>query len=163
LRSLEWVHARCREDGDCLIWEGSTDAGGRPKVSIKAGALTRTVQPRRMAWEAAKGPITHKRVVTVTCGNPLCLNPAHMELISKGEVVHRTAQRPDTQRRRYLAGLKSRERSNLDLEKVRYIRSCNLTLEEVSKELGISPTSASAIRRGKRWRDYENNPFAGLI
>lgn len=162
IKSLEYLHSRCKEDADCLLWEGSTDGGGRPKLSIKVDGLTKTQQPRRMVWTQAKGAIPAKRYVTVTCDNPLCLNPEHMKLVTRGQVTAREAKRPDTHRRRYLGGLKSRERSSLDMDKVRYIRQSNKTLEAISQEMGIAPTTASAIRRNKRWREFHNNPFAGL-
>jgi hypothetical protein len=162
--NLDQIKARCTEDGDCLLWNGSTDVGGRPKLSVKkAGEKCKTLQPRRLVWEQAKGPIPKGKFVTVTCGNPGCLAEEHLELITKGEVIRRTAKKPDVQRRRHLAGLKSRERSPLTLEQVRYIRECNKTLAAVAEELGIGATTASAIRRHKRWKEYAGNPFAGLI
>jgi hypothetical protein len=163
MKSMEWIHARCREDGDCMLWDGSQDDGGRPRVAIRDGGKPRTFMPRRIVWEAAKGPIKRGLRVTVTCGNPLCLNPEHLELITRGEVIRRTAQKPDTAVRRHLAGLKRRELSDRNMELIRYIRHSPKTGAELSRETGIPPTTISAIRLHKRWRELTNNPFAGLV
>lgn len=160
---LAFINSRCVEDGDCLMWDRSQDARGRPKLTIRGEeGKSQTVQPRRIVWAEARGPIPAGLFVTVTCRNKLCLNPDHLELIDKSQVIRRTAQNPDTKARRRVAGLKSRERQGkLDMEKAHYIRTCGKTLAEIAKELNICETTASATRRGLRWQD-ERNPFAGL-
>lgn len=164
MKSVEWIHSRCEEDGDCMLWQGSRDQGGRPKLSFKpAQGVCKTLQPRRLVWEQSKGPIPKSLFVTVTCGNPLCLNPAHMELITKGEVIRRTAQNPATRARRHLAGLKRREESERDMELARQIRQSPKSGAQLSREMGIPATTISAIRLHKRWRETQANPFAGLM
>jgi hypothetical protein len=161
---LDYFMARCVEDGDCMLWDRSKDRGGRPRLSIRTLARTKTltVQPRRMVWELVNGKIPARKYVTVTCGNPACLNPDHMELIAKGEVIRRTAQHEGVKHRRRLAGLASRERSPLSMEVARYIRASDKSGAQLSRELNIPATTISAIRLYKRWKDLEGNPFAGL-
>jgi hypothetical protein len=162
IRSAEWVYARCLEDCDCILWQGAVDLGGRPRVTIRVNSKAVTHQPRRMVWESAKGPIPPKRYVTITCDNPLCVNADHLALITKAQVISRTAQKPDVQKRRVLAGLKRRESSRLDIETARYIRASDKSGAQLARELALPPTTVSAIRLHKRWRET-SNPFAGLM
>lgn len=156
------IMERCEEDGDCLLWT-SSEINGFPRFTVRDERGARTIQPRRVMWEQAKGPIPKGLVVTVTCGNSMCLNHQHMELITKGEVISRTAKKPDVNRRRHLAGLVRRKDSNMTLELARYIRSSSATGADLSRELGIPPTTISAIRLNKRWREVIGNPFAALF
>jgi hypothetical protein len=160
---LAYIRSKCVEDGDCLLWRRTQDDRGRPKWTTRGDdGRSKTIQPRRVVWTLAKGSIPEGLLVTVTCGNKLCLNCEHMELITKGEVIRRTAKNPATKARRRLAGLATRDfHSKLDMDKARYIRHTDKTLAEVASELGIGESTASAIRRGKRWK--ESNPFAGLM
>lgn len=159
----EKIRARCAEHEDCLQWQGATDVKGVPRFAIRIAGWPVTVQPRRVIWSEAKGPIPGKKRVSMTCGNLGCLNVEHMELITPGQVISRTAKNALTQIRRRQAGLKSRQRSALNLEIVRHIRTSPQTGAALSKELGIPETTISAIRLHKRWKEDAVNPFAGLL
>jgi hypothetical protein len=159
--TLESIAARSIEDGDCLLWDRSTDTKGIPRMTVKLedGKAT-TVQIRRAVWELKTGKkVPAGMRVTVSCGRKLCLE--HLELIPPGEVVSRTAQRADVQSKRVLAGLKSRERAKLDMETARYIREDDKTGAAIAQELGIAATTVSRVRRGVAWRE-SSNPFVGL-
>lgn len=160
--NAEKLHSFCTEDGDCLLWQRSTDMSGLPKFTVKREGIARTIQPRRVVYEATKGPILGKLRVTAKCGNPLCLNPEHLALITPGKVVSNTAKRPDVARRRHLAGLVCRERSVLDMDKVREIRASSESTSEIAERYGVGKTTVTDIRKNRRWRDY-SNPFAGLM
>jgi hypothetical protein len=163
MRSMAFIHARCLEDGDCLRWAGPV-SGQCPKLCVRTGEgeKTKTLQPRRLVWEEVNGPIPPKRYVTPTCGDPLCLNPEHLKLTTRGQIVRKVAQRPDTRTRRHLGGLKRREASDRTIEMARYIRESPKSGAELARETGIPPTTISAIRLNKRWRETYASPFAGL-
>jgi hypothetical protein len=163
----EWAKERSREDADCLIWRMACNPGGQPKYSSKReDGGTKTIQVRRTVWEDAKGKIPAGLLVTMTCGNVKCVNPDHMKLATKSEVVAKVARNPVTQARRFLAGVNAtRDKlGKLDMEKARYIRASDRTLEVLARELGVSISLVSRVRRGTSWREVSApNPFAGLF
>lgn len=59
----------------CWNWSGST-AKGYGQIWVGGKVL----RAHRVAYEAANGPIPEGMLVRHKCDNPLCCNPAHMEL-----------------------------------------------------------------------------------
>lgn len=161
--SLDWVKARCTEDGDCLIWKNRTSEDGRPLARSYQGDGKRgtTRDVARAHWEAVNGPVPEGLFVASSCGNPRCLNLEHRELIDRSEVNRRAWRKPDVRARRLVKITeRSRGRGKLTLELARDIRSSGETLKEVAARLGISIETASNVRRGEAWREV--SPFAGL-
>jgi hypothetical protein len=161
--TLKEIEALCQEDGDCLIWKGSFSRSGAPvrRYRSKDGrGITQQIRRRMLELKTGR-PIPDGQVATNCCGNPACL--AHLETTTRGEVIRRQWQLADVRARLIAAGTKaSRARAKLDLETAREIRESEETLEEVSARIGISPTTASLVRRNMAWRERESNPFAGL-
>jgi hypothetical protein len=118
---------------------------------------------RRVVWERVRGPIPAGKVVTVTCGCDRCLNQKHMTLTTKSDVLRATMKRPDVAIRKALAVTKKRRSlGKLDMDKARYIRASDKTLQVVADELGISATMACRVRRNESWRELVADPFSGL-
>lgn len=158
---LPWILARCKEDGDCVLWRLGTKDNGRPvyKPLLPDGRRP-SIQVARVMWELTRGPIAPGLCVTFTCGNPRCLH--HLEAVTKGEIISRMWRRPDNKARRTSAVTKTaRQRGKLDMEKARYIRASRSTLKEIAQELGICWQLASRVRRGEAWK--EPNPYAQLM
>jgi hypothetical protein len=156
----ELILSKLEEDGDCFLWTGSLDSKGIPRMSVRVDGKSTTLQIRRFMWKHKTGkPAPDHLKVTVTCGNPRCLE--HMELIPPGEVVSRTAKRANVKTKRRLSGLRSRERAKIDMEKARDIRNSDEPLRVVAERHGISLTNASRVRRNLSWKE-DGNPFAGL-
>lgn len=158
----QWIRARCKEDGDCLLWRLGVKDSGRPTYRAKLVDGRRpSIQIARKWWELTRGPIPKGRCVTVTCGNPRCLE--HLELVTRSEVNSRLWQNAATRAKKTRALTESgKRRAKLDMEKARYIRESNATLKEVAQELGISFQLASRVRRGIAWKE-QASPFAGLF
>ena len=94
---LEFILARCEEDGDCLIWKGLVCGSGSPRCTTSRDKKRVNFQVRREMWEIKYGPVPPKHVLSVSCGNPRCL--CHLEAITKRENLRRVAQRPDVKLR----------------------------------------------------------------
>lgn len=159
--TFAWLHARCHEDGDCLIWDRSTDGKSLPRARINNA----NVYMRPFVWRmVGKSRPGKGRVLIMTCGNSRCLNCEHMACVHRSEVLKQTVSRPDVAARKNLrVQAASRARGVLDAEKVRYIRaSTGKTLTKLAQELGVSFQLVSRVRRGERWRERTTNPFAGL-
>jgi hypothetical protein len=87
----------CGGDEDaCWLWRGAGDQRGYGKVRV--GPFT--MKAHRVAWMLVKGepPPPHK-VLDHTCQCRLCVNPAHLEPVTKRENTLR-GEGPTAQRHR---------------------------------------------------------------
>jgi len=154
----ERARLKCVECGDCLLWQGATNAKGYPKFSKRSA--------RRVVWEEAKDvKLKPSKLVTVTCGQSLCLNIEHLALTTKSEAAKR-GNAPTSVRLRKAEGSARTNRAKfgkLDMEKARYIRDSDKTGVELAAELGISKDLVSKVRNHRGWREYRANPFTGLM
>lgn len=65
----------------CWVWNGAVSGG---YGSLWDGQQVQWAH--RVAWESVHGPIPHDMTVDhYVCRNPLCVNPVHMELVSRSE------------------------------------------------------------------------------
>jgi hypothetical protein len=73
----------------CWRWRGPAVKSRRCR---KKDGVMRAIY--RIAFEHFKGPIPDKHVVHHTCRNPHCINPDHLEALTKGEHlrVHRNGK-----------------------------------------------------------------------
>lgn len=77
--------SRTRPDGDCLIWTGGIAPTGYGHVSV----LRETQGAHRAAYWIATGikPPPRETGMTIDhlCGNPSCVKPEHLELVTQAE------------------------------------------------------------------------------
>lgn len=154
----------CKEDGDCLIWQGGTNSAGHPKSPARREDGTRTsVSTRRLMWVAVHGSVDSKARITVTCGNSRCLEPTHLKAATVSEVSIQSNARLHVKAKRFATCAKQKRtgQTKLSIEIAREIRSRDTTIDEEAKRYGVHRTLVSAIRRNIVWKDY-SNPFAGL-
>jgi hypothetical protein len=59
----------------CRLWIGAGAREGRPTFAVDG----HSVQPKRVAWYAAYGTVAAGGRMTPTCGDGLCVEPAHLE------------------------------------------------------------------------------------
>lgn len=158
--SEEWIAARCEEDGDCLLWKLQVSDSKRPIYKpLQPDGRKPSIQVARKVWERKHGPIPPGMLITVSCGNPRCLE--HLEMITTAERNSRQWRAQDNRARKTRAVTATgRKRAKLDMEKARYIRASDATIKEVAQELGVSFQLVSRVRRGVAWKDA--NPFGGL-
>lgn len=78
--------SRVVKTASCWIWSGPTDSGGRGmhrERNFAQGA-------HRMVYMAFTGPIPEAHVIRAACGEPLCVNPEHLQTATRGAVVRET-------------------------------------------------------------------------
>lgn len=73
-------------ESPCLEWRGCTNAYGYGVVRNHEGKV---LQVHRVAYEAVKGPIPDGLVLDHLCRNTVCMNPGHLEPVTRGENVRR--------------------------------------------------------------------------
>lgn len=74
-------------EGDCLMWTGAVTENGYGQAFYDG-------KPRsahRAAYLATIGPIPDDLTIDHLCRHKLCINPEHMELVTRGENVRRWA------------------------------------------------------------------------
>jgi hypothetical protein len=159
---IDYIRARSVEEGECWIWQRGM-SNGYPYMhdGFGRGAPCRTVA--RVLAEAL-GKNTKGRIVTMTCGDRLCVNPAHVGVTTRSAAMKRgLAKRgslPITSIKR-LADV-SHAHSHITWDDVHAIRAATGTCREISERVGVSKDAVTRIRRFETWRDYAT-PWAGLM
>lgn len=73
------------DDNGCWLWTASKDRGGYGRVRI-AGRL---LKAHRAAYEQLIGPIPEGMTIDHLCRVRACVNPHHVEVVTRGENVLR--------------------------------------------------------------------------
>lgn len=155
------IYDRCEEYGDCWDWQGAIQScGSTPMINYKQ----RVLSVRRLLAEHQGLNIAGK-VVTYKCGNELCVNPEHLQVLTRKKLSQRSTQdlkyHTNPVRMKKLADA-ARARGKLSIELARQIREASGTQREIAARFGVSQATVSVIVRGVTWREY-SNPFAQLI
>lgn len=76
----------------CHLWQGKVEdvRGYRRAVVRIKGTWYRAYV---LAWEAEHGPVPEGRELDHVCRRPLCVNPAHLELVTRSENERRKSWR----------------------------------------------------------------------
>lgn len=85
--------ARSRWDGDCLRWLGANNGNGYGVIKIPRGEGLFQTTVHRIAYEVWVGPIPNgyqiDHVATRGCRHRDCINPAHLEAVTRAENMRR--------------------------------------------------------------------------
>ena len=78
--------------GYCWPWLGAHDKKGYGIFALKRGPNNKGVNigAHRFSLQLAKGPIPKELATDHLCRNPPCCNPAHLEVVTTKENVHRS-------------------------------------------------------------------------
>jgi len=78
-----WAKVDRRGPTDCWLWQGSR-CGGYGHLRV-GGRSRRKVYAHRVAYKLHRGGISSGLEIDHLCRTPSCVNPAHMELVTKRE------------------------------------------------------------------------------
>ena len=84
----ERLFHRVRLSSTCWIWTGRPIAGGYGLISLTNRAGVKYVH--RLSYELFVGPVPAGHEIHHTCHNKVCVNPAHLELVTRRTHVHLT-------------------------------------------------------------------------
>ena len=162
LWTLDMIRARCTECGDCWEWQRALSDGRYPTLRYKG----RTVNARRAVYELAGHKLMGNSFIVTTCGNTRCLNPDHLKQVTQKTHLTRMAAlgaMSGPVRSAKIAAAKRAQAGKITLADARQIRSSDEPVKDLAERYGLSKDRVYRIRRGEAWRDYSNNPFAGLL
>lgn len=73
----------------CWIWRGSVGTNGYPRIKAPAGVRPTVLSAHRVGYEIVVGPIPEGLELDHLCKTPLCVNPAHLEPVTRSENARR--------------------------------------------------------------------------
>jgi hypothetical protein len=154
------ILARCEEVGDCMVWTGSDNGSGHPKIRVAGKSFS----ARRAMWRLLHTrAIPSRMMVTTTCRDKACLCPEHLTLATKSSVSLAAATSTALFRRAVASARTNRAtQGKITMEIAREIRCSNKSGRDYAKELGVSPSHISKIRTNQSWVEF-SSPFAGLM
>jgi hypothetical protein len=159
--TVESLLARCEEEGECFLWKGYS-TNNTPMVHQDG----KMVSVRRLLIDM-EGREFKGKYTGSSCGNPMCINPAHIVQRTVKAHITRMAKKsaePEAKLRRINAMLVWRRQNplKLDMDRARLIRDDERTPVEIALDFGISKSMVCRIKRGEQWRDL-SNPFSALL
>lgn len=162
LYTIESIHQRCVEDGDCWEWQSCTTATGHPTVRHDG----KTVLVRRIVISLSGRQIGPKDKAVTTCENTKCVNPDHVVTRTHRQVMKRQGElgklSDPTRIAKIAATKRAGHQAKLTMEDARAIRSSSDTHKKIAEQYSIHPSKVASIRQHRCWRELTGNPFAGL-
>jgi HNH endonuclease len=83
--TLEQLLRRTVADGDCLLWTGAKDGKGYGNVGRMASGSHKNWIVHRLVYELVHGPIHRRLDVHHICERKDCVNPDHLEALTRIE------------------------------------------------------------------------------
>lgn len=153
--NLEEIKARCVEEGECLLWQGSLAGGYIP--TVRRGNAYLSV--RNVAYDLSGRKRNPKQIVGTTCGHRECLNPDHLALRKSRS---KTGRKWSEDAKRRQAILMREIKGKLNPTSVQSIRDSDEPLRAIAQKHGVALKTVQNARSHGTWKDY-SNPFAGLM
>jgi len=171
IKTFAEVRARCRVmqsttpglRGECWEWGGASDNRGTPSLWIPQLQRVGSIGTLAAVIETGK-PAERNMRFAVLCSTPHCCNPAHRKWMHASQISGHFfgGKRLDPMHKaRISAAL--RAKSALTEEQVQLVRDhpAGVQVCGLAKQLGISPSYASAIKKGTR--RPEMSPFSAAV
>lgn len=115
---------------ECWVWRGFK-VKGYGRASVRG----RKVVAHRAVYEEVVGPVPEGLVVDHLCGVPACVNPEHLEAVTREENCRRGRA------------------TKLTLEQATEIKGSPGSAGSIAARFGVTPSTVQAIRTGRLWRD----------
>jgi hypothetical protein len=132
-----WLYVRGARRGKYGLFQ----SGGKGSPHVGA---------HRYSYEIHKGPIPEGLLVMHSCDVPRCVNPAHL---SVGTYKQNAADMIAKGRHSRIAPLGSQNgKSKLNEELALMIKCSSETNAQLSRKLGLSPTTIRGVRIGRTWK-----------
>lgn len=164
IHTLDSLHAKCIEEGDCWLWQGYF--GNSVPMVYHNGEL---VSVRRLVANLIdRPPNVHHKYLAASCKNRNCVCPNHLIYRTKKQHMSHMAKSSDHQailrRIKLMNAARKRSITKLTAEKARTIRLDSRSCSKIAKDYGVSKSLIAKVKRGEAWADIfeKSNPWAGL-
>ena len=145
-----WLHVEKRGPDECWLWTGFVDATGYGQF----GHESKSCKPHRVILAEKLGrSLSPEECCMHSCDTPLCCNPAHLSIGTRGENIvdaHRKRRLSRPPRAHVLGG--STAFSEDEVTAMRQRRANGEKIVHIAKSLGINRLTVSNIVNRKTWR-----------
>lgn len=135
---------------ECWPWMGQINAFGHGVLMTDSvrGQKRSRVQAHRLAYEIENGPVPAGLVVTPKCRNLTCVNPGHLIVVTREELVKiQTAVAWATGGNQPNSRLSAR-----DVAEIRERVRAGETEDDIASDFRVTQTCVSKIKLKKSWR-----------
>lgn len=141
----------------CWDWQGYVDSNGYGRLYEPSKPVgKRTVWAHRAFYERSKGPIPERHEIDHTCQNTICVNPDHLEAVTKAEHAWRTHERLGIHEKHRLAAvLRSSGLSYAEIAKVAGYAGRTSARDAVMYAIEKGLVDAASIPKGRRLSSAE--------
>ena len=162
IHTIESLLERTVEEGDCHLWTGYC-ANGVPQVHHQG----KMVAVRRLLLTLAGKDGTAAAFVPCNCGNPRCVEPAHIVQHTAAHHMTRMALAAGTGSAKQIriARLTQTRRAASAIGSIEVAREIAASTESgpvLAARHGVNRTTINNIKRGRTWATG-TNPFATLM
>jgi len=137
------LHSIPEPNSGCLLWLGSVDGRGRPKINING----KRKRASRVAYELRYGPLSSGQMACHRCDVELCINDAHL---FAGTAAENAADM--VAKRRNARGEKVGN-SKLTAEMAAAIKVDPRTQRVIAASYGIGKSTVGDVKRGRIWSE----------
>lgn len=150
LKERFWGKVQKGKARECWPWIARANNAGYGMISMPTGLTgskrSTMVLAHRLAYELTHGEIPRGLRVLHECDNSLCCNPKHLVAGSQKKNLE------DCRDRGRMCVGEAHPGAKLTVEKVREIRSSDLSSYELAPKYRVSPRLIRKIRAGKSWK-----------
>jgi len=130
----------------CWDWTSALNNYGYGQFSIIINGKPDLVLAHRVSYRIYHGEIPEGLSVLHVCDRPICCQPAHLWLGTRGDNIRDAAAKGRHQHGERHVNAKLTE------AQVNWIRQSTLSHVEVAKMVGIGRRTVADIRNGKTWK-----------
>ena len=133
----------------CWIWKGCKEKYGHGRFKL---STNKCIYAHRYSYELKNGSIPNGYCICHTCDNPLCVNPNHLWIGTRGQ---NNTDRKNKGRNAITVG-ELNPSVKLTVNKVREIRKrleMGETQISIAKEFGVRQANISSIKLMKSWNN----------
>ena len=71
------------DENDCWHWQGQVSNSGYGRILLKGDEGNKMHSAHRASYELFIGEIEKDGIIVQSCGNRLCVNPAHLKQVNQ--------------------------------------------------------------------------------